>query len=163
MKNRALLLVAAMAATIPGIAAAAPAPRFLQDAVAGDNGEVDIGRLAQQRSSSRDVIEFGRTLERDHADARQQALQTARQLRIRVDAGAIKPQARQLHRRLATLPPRAFDREFARAMVSDHRKDIATFEAQARTGDRATRQLARGTLPHLRHHLQMALNLQRGR
>lgn len=161
MKIKALALIAALAATLPGVAAAAPAPRFLQDAVAGDNGEVDIGRLAQQRATSRDAIELGRTLERDHADARQQALQTARQLRIRVDAGAMKPAARQLHRRLAALPPRAFDREFARAMVSDHRKDIAAFETQARTGDRATRQLARDTLPHLRHHLRMALKLQR--
>jgi predicted outer membrane protein len=48
-------------------------------------------------------------------------------------------------------------------MIADHRKDIARFQMQARTGDPATRRLARETLPHLQHHLQMALALQRGR
>ena len=107
--------------------------------------------------------DFGRTLEQDHAAARQQALATARRMRIAVAPNAMSPEAAQTRRRLMRLHGPAFDREFARAMISDHRKDIAKFEAQARSGDPATRKLARETLPHLRHHLQMAMDLQRGR
>jgi len=163
MKTSNMLIAAALAAAVPAAAGAAPAGRFLQDAVAGDNGEVEMGRLAQQRGSNPATVDFGRTLERDHAANRQQALQTARQLRLRVDAGAMKPEARQMRRRLDRLSGPAFDREFARAMVSDHRADIARFQAQARVGDPATRRFARDTLPHLQHHLQLALDLQRRR
>ena len=95
--------------------------------------------------------------------AKQQALATARRLRVTVAPGAIKPDAAQTRRRLVRLRGLAFDREFVSAMVSDHRKDIAKFETQARSGDRVTAQLARNTLPHLRHHLAIALDLQRRR
>ena len=161
MKNAPWKLAAAIAAALPTLAAAAPAQRFLQNAVAGDNAEVAAGRLAQQRGASAGVMEFGRTLERDHADARREALATARQVRARVNPVWVKPESRQLQRRLSMVRGPAFDREFVRAMIADHRKDIAAFEVQARVGDPATRRLARATLPHLRHHLQMALDLRR--
>ena len=167
MKYSVLAVAAALAASTAPLAAptahAAPADRFLQDAVAGDNGEVAAGRMAQQRSRNPAVVELGRTLERDHGEARRQALATARQMRVRVDADAVKPEARQLQRRLMRLSGPAFDREFARAMVSDHEKDIAKFRLQARVGDPATRQLARATLPHLQHHLAMARDAERRR
>lgn len=142
-------------------ATAAPAPRFLQDAVSGANAEIAVGRLAQQRSRSRDAIELGRTLERDHAAARTAALQTARTMGIRLQPAMLKPEARRMQNRLARLSGPRFDREFAAAMVADHRKDIAAFEDQRRNGDRTTKRYAADTLPHLRHHLDMAIELQR--
>lgn len=163
MKNRALLIAAVLAAGLPAMASAAPAQRFLQDAVAGDNGEVANGRMAQQQGASPGVKDFGRTLERDHAAAKDQALATARQVHARVDADMMKPEAKAVGRRLSRMSGAQFDREFVRAMIADHRKDIAKFAAQARSGDPATRKLARETLPHLKHHLQIAMALQRGR
>ena len=85
MKNLCLL-IAAVLAGLPAVASAAPAQRFLQDAVAGDNGEVANGRMAQQQGASPGVKDFGRTLERDHAAAKDQALATARQVHARVIA-----------------------------------------------------------------------------
>ena len=163
MHSKILAATAALALALPAAAFAAPAPRFLQDAVSGDNGEVALGRLAQQRGAAGDVRAFGRTLEQDHAAARQQALATARRMRIAVAPNAMSPEAAQTRRRLMRLHGPAFDREFARAMISDHRKDIAKFEAQARIGDRQTARLARDTLPHLRHHLDLAQSLGRRR
>jgi len=166
MKSKAVILAAALVALpglTPALAHAAPAQRFLQDAVAGDNGEVANGRLAQQHGSRPGVVDFGRTLERDHAAAKQQALDTARRLHARVDPDAMKPEARQMGRRLGRMAGAQFDREFIRAMIDDHRKDIAKFQVQARVGDPATRRLARDTLPTLRNHLRMALDLQRRR
>jgi len=163
MKTSKLVLGLALAAALPAVASAAPAQRFLQDAVAGDNGEVAVGRLAQQHGSRPGVVDFGRTLEHDHAAAKQDALATAGRIHARVDPRMVKPESRQLQRRLSGLAGARFDREFVRAMIADHRKDIAKFQAQARTGDPATRRLARATLPHLQHHLDLALSLQRGR
>ena len=163
MNYRILAVASALALGIPAMASAAPAPRFLQDAVSGDNGEVAIGGLAQQRGASPGVRDFGRTLQRDHAAAKQDALALARRMRITVAPGAIKPEAAQTRRQLMRLRGPSFDRAFVRAMISDHRKDIAKFEMQARSGERMTARLARDTLPHLRHHLDMAMDLQRRR
>lgn len=160
MKNSYLIgAIVALASATP--AWSAPAPRFLQDAVSGDNAEIAMGRLAQQRGASRAVIEFGRTLESDHSASRTRALATAREAGIRVRSGAIKPAAVQLRRRLASLSGPRFDRAFATAMAREHRKDIALFRQQQRTGDRATSRFAAAVLPHLQHHLDMALALPR--
>lgn len=153
----ALLLALASASA----AHAAPARQFLQDAVSGSNAEIAIGRLAQQRSRSPAAIELGRTLERDHSAARSAALATARTMGIRLQPDLVKPEGRQAERRLSRLSGARFDREFATAMVGDHRKDIAKFEDQRRRGDRTTSRYAADTLPHLRHHLDMAVQLQR--
>ena len=56
-------------------------------------------------------------------------------------------------------PVPAFDREFARYMVQDHKTDISDFEKQVATGDKATADLARQTLPVLRKHLATAEHL----
>lgn len=46
-------------------------------------------------------------------------------------------------------------------MIDDHRKDIAKFSAQARTGDRLTARYAAATVPVMQHHLDMARSLGR--
>lgn len=147
-------------AAVPA-ASAAPAKHFLQDAVSGSNAEIAVGRLAQQRGRSPDAVELGRTLERDHSAARTAALDTARRMGIRLQPDMVKPEGRQTERRLTRLSGARFDHEFATAMVADHRKDIAVFEDQRRRGDRDTSRYAADTLPHLRHHLDMAQQLQR--
>jgi putative membrane protein len=160
MRIRTLAAVAlACAAALPAAAQAAPPRAFLQDAVAGDNGEVRLGRLAQRMGQSQGVRAFGRMLERDHAMARDQALAAARRDGVRVDPARVKPEALATERRLRRMGPRMFDREFVRAMREDHRTDIAKFEAQSRNGDRITARLASDTLPHLREHLRTAERL----
>jgi putative membrane protein len=147
---------------LPGAPAlAAPDGPFLQDAIAGSNGEIALGRLAQARAGDRRVRDFGRVLVRDHQAAKQQALAITRTSRIHVDAGALNPDGRQAERHLSRLRGRDFDRMFAHHMVEDHEKDIAKFEQQANRGDPATARYARQTLPHLRHHLELAQSLDR--
>ncbi len=75
------------------------------------------------------------------------------------DTAELAPEAKAEARKLERLSGPAFDREFARYMVTDHRKDIADFEKAARSRDRATAALARETLPDLRKHLKTAQQL----
>jgi putative membrane protein len=70
------------------------------------------------------------------------------------------PEARAEQSKLMHLRGRAFDREVRRYMINDHQKDIAKFEAQARSGDRQTASLARMQLPVLRKHLRIAESLR---
>jgi putative membrane protein len=64
-------------------------------------------------------------------------------------------------RRLQRLSGAAFDREMATFNIAAHRRAIALFQAQARSGDRDTAAFASAQLPVLRHHLQMARDLLR--
>lgn len=69
------------------------------------------------------------------------------------------PKARQERTKLEKMHGVAFDQEFARYMVSDHQKDIAKFDAEAKTGDGPVAQLASQQSPTLRKHLGIAQRL----
>lgn len=157
------LLVLLMAVSAPAVAQQHPSgPQFLRKAIKGDNSEITLGNLAINRSHDPAVRSFGRTLVRDHSQARRQASAVARRLNVNVPR-AIMPEAARERQRLMHLGGRGFDREFARYMVNDHQKDIADFEAEANSNDRPTLvHLARQTLPTLRKHLAIAQSLQNG-
>jgi putative membrane protein len=151
------LAATALAAALP--AAAKPAPVFLHKALQGDNSEMALGRLAQQRAVRPGVRDFGRMLEQDHGQARDQVIALDRRLGVR-PTDEMAPEARAEERKLRHLSGPAFDREFIAYMVQDHRKDIRDFREQSR-GPGPAAQLARDTLPTLQKHLDTALRLQR--
>lgn len=149
------LLAGAFAATA---AFAVPAPAFLKSAAQGDQSEVTLGNLAAQRGASAGVKDYGRRLASDHGAHLGKVQGLARQLHVTLPGG-MKPDAKVAYRKLQGMRGAAFDRMFIQHMVADHRKDIAAYQAQARSGDRQTAALARDTLPTLREHLQIAERL----
>lgn len=157
MMRKALLIAALVVSTS---AAAAPARQFLKDAIKGDNSESTLGRVIARHAYSAEVRRFGTTLTRDHSRARAQAAAVARSYGLRPPT-SMTPEARSEMRLLTRLHGRSFDREVRRYMINDHRKDIAMFERQVRTGDRRTAALARATLPTLRKHLRIAESIRR--
>ena len=138
-----------------GPAFAAPASHFLKDAIQGDYSEATLGKLIQARGSSAQVRNFGATLTRDHGAALPKAQAVAAREHLHIRA-SMAPEARDELYRLKRLSGARFDREVGRYMVDDHKKDIAEFKEQARTGDKATAALATAPLPTLRKHLAMA-------
>lgn len=160
MRARLSTLVLLAFAAASGPALAESNASFMRQAISGDNSEIRLGRIAAQRAASPDVRAFGQMLDQDHANARRQALLVAQALGVR-PSDDITPEARQEEQRLRRLDGTAFDREFVRYMVADHRHDIADFQHEARTGGAETRQFAEQSLPTLIKHLQTALELQR--
>ena len=162
MSSHSLIALAAAGALAVAAAPALakPAPQFLKMALEGDNSEIQLGRLAQNRAASPGVRDFGRTLEQDHSQARDQAMNVARQINV-PPTEAMAPAARQEKAKLRHMSGPAFDREFVRYMVHDHKKDIQDFEEQAKAGG-PTAQLAQATLPTLHKHLDMAEKLEKG-
>jgi putative membrane protein len=153
MRSKSLISLAVAAALAASPAFAAPAGVFLSKGIMGDNTEVAMGQMAQRRSNNPAVRDAGRMLEMDHSQARDQKAALARDMRLPVPNG-LKPGAAAESAKLRRLPPRLFDREWVGHMIMDHRKDIAEFERQTRTGDRRTADLARMQLPVLRKHLR---------
>jgi putative membrane protein len=133
---------------------------FLRQAGLSDNSEIQVGELAQARGGSPAAREAGRMLAADHRASKRAAAPLMARYRVRPPVGVL-PEARAEMRRLQGLRGRAFDREVATFNVAAHQRAIALFQAQARSGDRDTAAFARAQLPVLRHHLQMARDLQR--
>ena len=154
-------LAAAFVAAAAAPALAAPDARdahFIKQAVMGDTGEIEMGRMAERKGASPAVRAFGRRLVSDHTKSRRQAEMVARRMGVNAPEVAA-PEARETARKLAGLSGREFDRQAAQAAVEDHQKDIAEFREEARTGHGPAAEHARKTLPTLQAHLDMAQKL----
>lgn len=162
MKAHLVLSLSLLGAALvcrPALAASQHDQHFLEEAMKGDNSEMMLGQLAEQRGASSGVKAFGRTLHEDHAHAKTEAEPVARKAGVAL-TDAVTPEAAQERRKLQALHGSAFDQEFARYMVQDHKKDIAKFEQEAHESGAAA-QLATKTLPVLRKHLDMAERLNK--
>jgi putative membrane protein len=154
---RTLVVAAALLSSTAALAA--PPRVFLKKAIQGNYSEVVLGRIIQSRGASPQVRQFGAMLVSDHGKGLSQAQDIAARLRLRIPA-TLTPEARSEQRRLQRMSGRAFDREVRQYMINDHRKDIAAFRAQARSGDRATASYAAATVPVMQHHLAMAQSIR---
>ena len=164
MKTHIILafsLAAALLST-PAFAQSKADKTFITEAIEGNLAEVQMGQLAQQNGGSDEVKSFGKTLETDHSQANSKATQVAQDLKITVPA---EPSAKQkkMHDQLSKLNGAAFDRQFARHMVADHKHDIAQYEKAAKSKDKAVAGYAKESLPTLKKHLQMAQSIEQGR
>jgi putative membrane protein len=155
------LLVAAVAWLPTGAFADSPR-QFLSHALKGDNSEIMLGHVAQDQGRSSNVRDFGRTLVADHSEARDEVIRTGQRMGIKANRD-VAPEAREEREKLAHLRGSDFDREFARYMVEDHRKDISDFTEEAQEGHGAVSNLAQRQLPTLRKHLNMAIALDSNR
>jgi len=150
-----------MAASGVSSAAYADTPRqFLTKAIEGDNSEIMLGRIAENRGDSQSIREFGKTLVDDHRAARTQAEGVAQQLGVPIPHNPVA-KAMDERERLAGLRSEQFDREFARYMMKDHQQDLAEFRKEAAAHQGMVSKMAREQLPTLEKHLDMASALYR--
>lgn len=133
---------------------------FVTEAMKGDNGEVALGKLAEQKGSSTGVKDLGKMLATDHAAHKQEVAALAQKANVPV-TDDLKDEAKSEQSKLQGLSGAAFDKEFVRATVEAHQKDIAKYEQEAKSGDAQSAALATKTLPTLRKHLQAAQALQK--
>lgn len=162
--NRSFLLAGSilLAAAAMPLAAHADSPReFLTKALQGDNSEIMLGNLAATQARDPAVRDYGRTLVRDHSQARNEVLDVGGRFGIR-PTREMAPEARDERDRLAGMRGHDFDREFIRYMVDDHRKDIGDFRDEAREHHGPVSDLAARQLPTLHQHLSMAQSLDHG-
>jgi putative membrane protein len=134
---------------------------FLQNAAKADQDEIDVGTLAQQKSSNSQVKSYANTLVNDHTKNKQEVENLAGKKGVSVQAkqGAT---ARSEYQLLQGQSGATFDRSFASQMVQDHEKAISMFEQALKdTRDPDLRNYINSTLPVLRKHLTEAQNLDR--
>lgn len=123
---------------------------FMEDAAQGGIHEVQMGHLGIERGQSQAVKGFSQRLINDHTMANKELALLAKQ------KGVLLPgdDAKMVAMPLATKTGADFDKEFGRAMIEDHQKDIAAFEKEAiTTSDPDLRNWVTKTLLTLRAHL----------
>ncbi len=129
--------------------------KFMKTAAMGGMEEVELGKLAAQKASSADVKNFGQHMVDDHSKANDQLTQLATQKGVTLPTAMSTMQKHDMDK-LAKLSGAAFDSAYVSMMVKDHKKDIADFQKESKSGkDSDLKSWATTTLPTLQDHLKM--------
>ncbi len=132
---------------------------FITKAAAGGRAEVELGQLAQGKASSDAVKQFGQRMAEDHGAANQELMQLAENKGMQLDDKTPKPD--RLLTRLAKLEGPEFDREYVKAMVKDHKQDVAEFRRMhSGAVDPNLKAWVDKTLPTLEDHLKTIEGIQ---
>ena len=159
MKSAPIIgLSAAFALLFAGAVALAdnnPDQTFITTAIQINLAEIQVGQLAEEKASSDAAKAYGKQLVDDHTASNQKATALA------TAAGVTPPTEpsdadKALYQKLSGLSGAAFDRQFARAMVTGHRQALKLFMTEAKSGTGDIASFAKDTLPTLRDHLKMA-------
>jgi putative membrane protein len=135
-------------------AASSPDAKFYKHAAEGGLAEVELGQLAQKKSQSQAVQDFGALMVKDHSAANEklQAIAAGKGLSLPTSPSIAQAAAKG---KLEVLSGHSFDKSYIKGMVKDHKEDIAEFNKEATSGqDPDAKAFATATLPTLKEHLQ---------
>lgn len=128
---------------------------FMNQAAMGSMAEVEIGRLALNQAASAEVKGFAQHMIDDHSKAGGELKQLAQGKKVMLPP-EVSPTHKQTMEKLSKLKGAEFDREYVKAMVEAHEKDVTAFGAVAQNAtDADVKAFAAKTLPTLQQHLQM--------
>ena len=116
--------------------------------------EVELGQLAQQKSGSPAVKEFGAMMVKDHSAANEKlkALAASKQVSL-PDSPSLMQKASKT--KLDMMSGESFDKSYIKGMIDDHKTDIKDFQTEASEGkDPEAKAFAATTLPTLKAHLR---------
>ena len=132
---------------------------FAMMAASGGLTEVQLGKLAADRSASPEVKQLAERLVQDHTKANQELLTIADKKDISVPK-KLDGTHEDLVKLFSQLEGAQFDREFLSYQVMHHEKDTAAFAVQAKEGqDPDLKDFAAKQLPILQAHLKQARDL----
>jgi putative membrane protein len=149
-------IAASLAVLFPFVALAADIPdgKFYRNAAEGGMAEIQMGNLAQQKSHSQSVKDFGAQMVKDHSAANEKLKALAESKNITLPANpSVEEMA--IKAKLQVLSGDSFDKSYIKGMIKDHEEDIAEFKKEATSGqDPDARAFASATLPTLEAHLK---------
>jgi putative membrane protein len=127
---------------------------FWSNAAQGGMAEVELGKLAVQKSQNADVKKFAQMMITDHSKANDElkALAAKKNVTLPTNLGSHQSAVDKL----TTLTGKDFDTAYVETMVSDHEKTVELFKKRAEDSSDADLQaFAKKTLPTLEAHLKM--------
>ena len=133
---------------------------FVSTAAKGNLAEVELGKLASQKSGNDQVKAFGEQMVTDHSKANDNLKPIADSNGVTwPDKLTGEPKA--LYDRLSKLSGKAFDKVYVHAMVEDHMKDAKAYETESgKVKDAQLKSYVDQTLPVVQQHLSHIQNIQ---
>jgi len=131
-----------------------PDASFYKKAAEGGIAEVQMGKLAQTKTSNASVKDFGALMVTDHTAANEklQALAAKKSIKLPTSP-SVGEMASET--KLEVLSGTTFDKAYIKGMVQDHQEDIKEFQTEASSGqDPDAKAYAAATLPTLKAHLK---------
>jgi putative membrane protein len=158
LTSKTILFLAIAGASTAAVAAQSdpPAPKaFVEKAAQDGMTEVELGKVALEKSRNPEVRNFAQRMVTDHGKANSELASLAKQKGI--DAPKkLDAQHQAMVKNLKAKDGASFDSEYSHHMNMDHSKAISLFEAVSNSPDKDFAGFARKTLPTLKEHKEMA-------
>ncbi len=133
---------------------------FLDKAAEINLEEIQLGKLAQQKSKMTDVKNLGEMMQEDHSKLMESLTVLAEQKSIQLPT-TLGNAAQTAYKTLESTSGIGFDKKYCDMMANGHKGAIAIFEKDsAETKDAAIRQWVIATIPVLRKHLAHSILCQ---
>ncbi len=130
--------------------------RFVAKAMEGNNDEISLAKLAEEKSSSSEVKQFAQKMIEDHTRMEKEMSQVAQQIGVTPTSGTSMDE-KALATKLRLLSGASFDKAYIQAMVKDHREDLDDFNKEAVDGSNpVVKDAARSGAKTISAHLEMA-------
>ena len=149
------------AQTMPGEGSGSPSTAppvadqaFVRAVLESDATEVQLGQLAQEKSQSEDVKQFGQKMIENRKRLDDQLAPLAKQLDVSEPKGPNKKTKQEIAK-LQTLSGPQFDEEYIRVVEKAHEKDVKNFKSEAQSAqDPNVQRAAQLDAPVIEQHLQ---------
>ncbi|GAB3228314.1 hypothetical protein GCM10027346_12740 [Hymenobacter seoulensis] len=136
-------------------------PVFLMNAASSNMLEIQMGKMAVQKSTNADVKRYGQMMVDHHTKATQELQTVASPLGVTLPQTML-PVHQAMADRLMNKTGKDFDEAYMDAMETAHKMDIAMFEVKSSGAQMpAVKSFATKTLPMLRSHHTMADELEK--
>jgi putative membrane protein len=135
---------------------------FARQATIGGLAEVELGKLAGQRTQNEAVKRFAQQMVQDHGQANDKLAKIARADKAKLPGKPdIDPDQKALREQLSKLRGSEFDLAYLSAQVGAHQTTAQLLEHEIGSGqDERVKAYAQDTLPTVMRHLEMARSLQ---
>ncbi|MCU1312880.1 MAG: putative exported protein [Acidobacteriaceae bacterium] len=147
----------------PGASASLGGPdadkAFVKKALGGSMAEVEMGKLALQKSNNEQVKQFAQKMVDDHGKMIDQMKPAADAMGVKVPT---QPPAGEMKKmeKMKSLSGDAFDQAYIKDMVADHKKDDKEFKQEAQyTKNPQLKELVTQSDQTIEEHLHMAEQL----
>lgn len=134
---------------------------FVRKAMEGSMAEVQLGQLAQQKSNSPDVKQFGEKMQQDHSKLDDQMKPIAQQLGVEPPQ-KISKKDEKLDAKLQNMSGTQFNDAYIKAMIKDHENDLQEFRREAEnTQNPQLKQAAQQGAQVIEQHLALIKQIAR--
>ena len=127
------ILCATLLVSSAAFAADSPDSSFYENAAQGGMAEVEMGHLAQEKSTNASVKEYGAMMIKDHTAANKKlaAIAARKQIKLPTSPSMMQKASKT---KLNMMSGDSFDKSYIKGMIKDHQDDIEEFQKESLVG-----------------------------